>query len=718
MKKIFKTRRVNLNGFLGRFKKHSLSGDTYKQIDKTKITKLLNKDSLWIKMALVFLLLIVIPVFIIGYISTSTASSSLISSAEASFETSTMHTAEYFDLILDKSEYLARQISLDAQIQQYAQMLLNNDGEAASLEQITMANKQIESLLVSDSTIRGINIILNNGEYIGNLTSKPDMMKVEASDWYKKAMDAKGSTVWVGNDGQGDQNIIDSRTSVSLVKNYKSAAYAESLGVIIINKSYDAFSSYLSNIHLGKEDLTYLITNDGKILSAKGEKEDSKIAVEPILKNIMNKATSQSKDLFYINENGVNYLVSYYKSEKSNWTSVSIIPKKEITSGSNIIKDKTISLGVVFAILALIFGFLYSLKMTMEINNIMNAIEKARNGELSVSIRTKRRDEIGKLAYSFNIMMEQIKDIILQNRNMAVHVGESSKIMTKISKESADLSSEISRAIEEVASCATSQALDVESSVDNISQLADKINIAVEYAKAMETVSQNVKEYATNGFEVVESLKGKTAETNMVTKSVVSEITKLNDYVKDISKITRILKSIADQTNMLSLNASIEAARAGAEGRGFVVVANEVKKLAKQSSEFTKGIEDLVQIILQQAQKSTELVNASEQCIEEQSNMVEQTAGAFSEIKNYTETLLLSTRRITDVISNMDNNKEQVVSNIKNMSAGSELIASTAEEVSAASQEQLSFTGKLDDKVQSMDNLTQKLVISMEKFKL
>lgn len=687
-------------------------------IKKSTLTDLKFTQSILVKMVAVFLLLIIIPVAVIGYISTSTASNSLVSKSEESIASSTMQTSNYFDLILNKVEDISLQLFSNSSIQKYGIDQLADTDVTTVIKDQQDANNAINSFANINSGIAGITVLYESGKTAGSISVQPDMNKIKSASWYKKVDESTVPFIWTGNHDDGIENFNSNKYCVSLMRKIKDINSGSPLGTLLIDMKYDAFATPLSNIHLGKGDSTYLLTNEGKVLSPKAEKEDAKINEKPFITKTLEYSKSNSKGIFEVNDKGTTYLVSYFKSKKSGWTAVTVIPKNEVTAGANAIRNRIIIVGLIFALLAVLIGFAFSYKMAADMKLIMKAMENAKGGDLTVSLSSRRKDEIGKLANSFNAMTAQIKSLIMQNKEAAVQVANSSENMTNISKESAKASSEIAKTIEEVASGASNQVTEVESSVNSVSQLAEKINHAVEGTQVMGAASDDVKKLTADGIGTIDILSRKTAETNEITASVVTEISQLDQYVKDINKITGILKGIADQTNLLALNAAIEAARAGEAGKGFAVVADEIRKLAEQSNSFTKEIQNLVGKILKQSENSTELVHKAETTIREQSNIVGQTADVFSKINSSTGILVESIARMAEAISDMDKYKGQVMSSIENMSAVTEQTAASTEEVSASTEEQLASIEELDEMAQGLNDLAQNLISAMEKFKI
>ena len=681
---------------------------------KSIIADLTTTRSILSKMVAMFLLLIIIPVSTIGFIATKTASGNLLKSAEDSVKATTQQTSNYFDVFLDKAKSISTQIIANTMIQDYSR---SNMIETEEYEKLVAMQNAIDALnaINASTTDMNIKLLYNDGSSLGDIRRPDDMGKVMATEWYKKVRESSGRPVWIDY-SEAMEGAVTKESALSLLRIYKNPITSEDSGILVVDINYSPVNKILSEINLGMSDSSYLLTQDGKVLSAMGKPEEEALKQRQFIKEVQESVTKTKVGLFHTMDNGEDYLVSYYNSPETGLTAVTIVPNSVITSGADQILKTTVITGIIFVLLAGAFGFIFSLRMTLAMKSIMGVMSKAEEGDLTASLSMKRKDEIGKLVISFNKMLIKIRELVMQNKQAAEEVVVSSEKMASISNESSRISTEIAHAIVEVATGASNQASEIETSVKNVSQLADRITLAVEKTKIMETDSESMKELSDYGITTIDSLNRKTIQTNEITLDVVKEIAQLNQYVKNINVITNVLRSIADQTNLLALNAAIEAARAGDAGKGFAVVADEIRKLAEQSNNHTREIQKHVENIFKQAQSSTNLVGKAATSIKEQSEMVTQTAEVFSRINATTATLAENINKVGGMITDMDSYKEMVLSSMENISAVSEEVSASTQEVSASTQEQLTSVEQLDDMAKQLNELAGDLISQMEKF--
>lgn len=682
---------------------------------KSVISDLTSTRSILSKMVAVFLLLIIIPVSTIGFIATRTASENLKKSAEDSVKASTQQTSNYFDVFLNKAQDLSMQVLANTVIQDFYR---KNNENTTPYDRLLLQNNATASFGSLNNSASGmdIKILFESGVTMGANSAPDDMEKVRAAEWYKKVKEANGKTVWIDY-SEAMKFANRSKYALSLVRALRDANTAANIGVVMVDVGYEPIKDILSSISLGMEDTTYMLTNEGIILSAEGADAAEGLAQRQFVKDVLKYSADKPADFFYTKDNGRELLVSYSKSSDTGMTIITIVPKSVIMAGSSEIFNTTIITGIIFVLFAGAIGFIFSLSMTIAMKSIMGAMSKAEEGDLSVIVSMKRRDEIGKLVGSFNKMMDKIRELVMQNKQGAEKVAASSEKMATISSESSRISNEIAHAIVEVATGSSNQATEIETSVKNVSQLADRITKAVEKTIVMEEESETMQSLSDFGSTTIESLNNKASQTNEITLNVVKEINQLNQYVKNINVITNVLRSIADQTNLLALNAAIEAARAGDAGKGFAVVADEIRKLAEQSNSHTREIQKHIENVFKQAQSSTNLVGEAETSIKEQSEMVSHTAEVFSRINTTIAAHVENIKELGNMINDMDSFKEMVLSSMENISAVSEEVSASTQEVSASTQEQLASVEQLDDMAKQLNELAGNLLAQMERFK-
>ncbi|MEK4059217.1 MULTISPECIES: methyl-accepting chemotaxis protein [Paenibacillus] len=297
------------------------------------------------------------------------------------------------------------------------------------------------------------------------------------------------------------------------------------------------------------------------------------------------------------------------------------------------------------------------------------------DGDLTQQAEVTSKDEVGQLASALNRMVTNLKDLINGIVMNSQSVAASSE--------------EISASTQEISSTSTSQSAAAANITELFRELSLAINsVAVSAEEAAELSNDTVRTAREGGYVVETSLQGMQA--------VNHKMTQLEDDSSKIGDIIEVIDDIAEQTNLLALNAAIEAARAGEQGRGFAVVADEVRKLAERSSEATKEITKIIKAMQENTKQSVRAVSESV----EQSSMTSQ---AFEQIIAMVNNSALKVNEIAAACEEESAQAAEVMSSVEAISASSEESAAASEETAATCQ--------------SLAQLSEELAISAAAFK-
>lgn len=234
----------------------------------------------------------------------------------------------------------------------------------------------------------------------------------------------------------------------------------------------------------------------------------------------------------------------------------------------------------------------------------------------------------------------------------------------------------------------------------------------------MENAIYETTEVAKQGDVIVDDLQRKSELTIEITKKLVGHISNVQQKFSEIENFVTIINDIAKQTNLLSLNASIEAARTGEKGRGFAVVAEEIRKLADESVQAGKHIKEVVDNIAMLTGQTAFAAKEAETIIFSQTDLLKETAGVFSKINNCVEVLIEGIKNIAGSIQEVDHEKEQIQEVINNVSVVSEQTAGSMEEITVTLDEQVKTVADLADEIALLREDAVKLEQMIDRFKV
>ena len=254
-------------------------------------------------------------------------------------------------------------------------------------------------------------------------------------------------------------------------------------------------------------------------------------------------------------------------------------------------------ISVVMLLIAAVIGFYSSTVLAGCIVKAKNVILQVAEGDLSTKPDEsilRRRDEIGDMGKSINSLVEKLNDIVSRFQVSAQNLLETGKTLDSMAEQSSNATDEISRAVEEISRGAVSQAEEIEAASGQIVNMGGIIEDIVSNVKNLTEAAETMHHAESESTQTMQNLSESNDRTSQAINSISQQIRLTDEAIKQISVATELITSIASQTNLLSLNASIESARAGEAGRGFAVVAGEISKLAVQSNDAAVEIQQII----------------------------------------------------------------------------------------------------------------------------
>lgn len=364
--------------------------------------------------------------------------------------------------------------------------------------------------------------------------------------------------------------------------------------------------------------------------------------------------------------------------------------------------EDTIVIIIISTILALGLGIVATILITRNIARplgiVTKGIDEIAKGNLLVSsIQIKNNDEIGVLAKSVNEMKDNLQLIVRQVVSISGKVNQQSDELSISSNEVKLGSQQIAITMNELAGGAEEQANSALESSKAVENFNIGINETDSAGNKLKTASNDVFEKAKEGKELMDQSVQQIEAISQIVSESMKKVISLDEKNGDIYQLVHVIKEVAAQTNLLALNAAIEAARAGEHGKGFAVVADEVRKLAEQ---VTSSVSDIT-FITKGIQEESKLV------VETLQNGVQQTAIGNEQIKNTGETF----NTITEYVSTMVEEIDQVTENLSKMKLGSQQLSAFSQEISAISEQSAAGVEEVSASAQqqssSMDIIAQ-----------
>ncbi|GIO41714.1 MULTISPECIES: methyl-accepting chemotaxis protein [Paenibacillus] len=348
-------------------------------------------------------------------------------------------------------------------------------------------------------------------------------------------------------------------------------------------------------------------------------------------------------------------------------------------------------------------------------SDITNASAKIAKGDFTSRIMESGGME--DLNKAFNSMVDKLRKILQETSEITQKVMDSTRSIADRSQELTSVMTQVAQSSNELALGANSISEDVSGMKDSIGEIENKVSNYTHSTREMNNRSIDMLELVEKGRESV-SMQSEGMRKNIeATGKVAESIEELAKNARGITKITATISEIAEQTNLLSLNASIEAARAGEHGAGFAVVAQEVRKLAEESTASTKEVFNLVRSIEQDIKLADNNIKINEEVVRQQNEMIMESERIFAEIVQSVQYISEEISAFSKESESMLESAHHISSSIQNISAITQESAAGTEQVSASMNEQIGAIQKMSEETEAMKNAVFQLQKTIHIFK-
>ncbi|MBE5843229.1 MAG: methyl-accepting chemotaxis protein [Butyrivibrio sp.] len=358
---------------------------------------------------------------------------------------------------------------------------------------------------------------------------------------------------------------------------------------------------------------------------------------------------------------------------------------------------------------------------TRSIRDIVNGLQQLEDGDLFFYIddRTfKRKDELGVIAGSSAQVRDTLQDVISTAKKLSADVSTSGTNLANSAETASHVAEQVTTAVEDISRGAQSQAESVENSVTNTNEMGDSIDDITNKIEDLSVAANEMLSGANRTVETLSTLMNKNEDVMSSMKDINEQIRLTNDSVKNIAEASNVITAIAEQTHLLSLNASIEAARAGEYGKGFSVVASEIGSLSAQSKEAAVSINKIVEELVSESQKSVDTIEELSTSMQEQNSQLTSTKDDMDAVVVNVNNVDSSTKLIAERVRLLNDLKTNFSDIISELSAISQQNAASTEETNASMEELNATFALISDAANDLRKMAETLAEKMDYFSL
>ncbi|WP_058485846.1 methyl-accepting chemotaxis protein [Defluviitalea phaphyphila] len=516
---------------------------------------------------------------------------------------------------------------------------------------------------------------------------------------------------------------MDQRTAslIGVIEGYRDLSQTE-------EQAQERFIEYLSNRVIGKTGYGFMLTGNGEfmmhpdnnLLGKDGTKYDFVQEILSHKEDVNNNGYGRARVLkvSYNWEGKERFAYYTYHYDWDVFIALSGVYDEFLAAQKTALRNLCI-VGVLVLFISISIIYIVMTKMIKPIGLLSMAMKEIEKGNINITpITVKNRDEIGILSKGFNEMTNTLKKLIINIKN-------STKILYNTicdTKEGMDQtiqsSQEVTKAINEIALSNQNLAENIEKGNIAIQDIFKSITHTNKATSNINKIIDEVKIAVEKGNIAIKDLTIKSDKTMETFYYIDKQINFLKNKSKEIYTITKIINSISEQTNLLSLNATIESAKVGKLGKGFAVVADEIRKLSMQSEEQTKIINNVINNIFVQIEDIVKYMENGKNTVKEQDETVKKTNRALSEIKIKIKDMENHITIILEQILEITKNTKSTVKIVEDISNNSEETCARSEEVSALTQEQLESIRIIEKSIEKLNDLSKNLSFIVNQFNL
>ena len=673
----------------------------------------------------------IVPVVLmigLGVISYNRSAEALTSNYESSSKSTLDTAASYMNLIIETIRTASYDISVSTIAREYYGQTYAKDAYKESTVFSTLRT-EIESRKIANKYIRNIAFVANYGNAISTALSYLDdsiYENVRKLDCAKRT--DKEDFIWLGNHPELDDYIGTSRYAFGIMRKAYNMKFRQ-IGYVVVDVDYDEIANHIASINMGENAILALITPDGREISyknipvsdeAEGQANDSLDTEYIVNSELYDKilASEENGGSEYVEYNGEKYLLLYNKLESQGFMMVSLVPESYIIADADETARLTAAAVAVTALIVIVIGFILSTSMGTTIRKIMNGLEKASTGDLTVDIHTRRKDEFMILCESTNQMLGNIRALINKADTVAKALGNASERVGGNSGILLEETKSITTSISDVEKGIVMQANDAENCLTRMDDLSKKIGVVSENTGKIADIADVTKSTVSDGLATIDTLQDKVKATTQVTAEVISNIEDLEKASQSIANIVGAINDIADETSLLSLNASIEAARAGENGRGFAVVAEEIRVLADQSTESAEKIKNIIEKLIDNSNTSVQTMKSVVEEIAHQNEKIDNTRNVFGVLKTEVDNVTSSIEGLAGKVEDLNGLKNSVTESVESLAAIAQENAAGTQETSASMVELSQIVNDCNQDTSKLVELAKELQENIGKFKL
>ena len=492
----------------------------------------------------------------------------------------------------------------------------------------------------------------------------------------------------------------------------------KTIGVFAVDVSLKSLWAMAEAVKVGQGGYLDIVDNKGKLLAHpdkdKVQKNES-VSDKSYIASVMQGQNGSQEG---VSTRGEEAMISYSPVKTIGWGVVAYYPASEVSS-----QVWTIILTMACLILLAAAGAgataVYAARsLALPLQVLAEAAERMAAGDLSRRFEVEGVAEIAHLGNSITRMQQNLHDMIKHVAGSSEHLAASSEELTASADQSAQASQQVAQSITDVAHGTDDQLRAVHQAAHGVEAMSSRIQEMASNLGQMATSSTETAQAARGGEKAVQTAVKQMQLIESSVSQSAQVVARLGERSQEIGQIVDTISGIAGQTNLLALNAAIEAARAGEQGRGFAVVADEVRKLAEQSQEAAKRIAELIGEIQGDTQSAVVAMQDGTREVERGTAVVDDAGYTFTQIVGLIDSMYQQVQHVSDTAQEIGTHSQDVVQSVQRIENISRDTVGHTQTVSAATEEQSASMEEIATSSQALAKMAEEMQQTVGRFQL
>lgn len=593
----------------------------------------------------------------------------------------------------------------DSTLETAEKRVMSTDLEPLIMEQFRLlkqGNKEIFKIYLVDTA---------TGKSLFSMTGRNDI-DFKTKQYIQKVMEVKKPVI-------SDEEIQPNTEKGFLyIASPVGDKHEDTSRVLVVGFSIEPINKKVKDILFMQNGYSFVVKSDGLVVSHKNAENNMKLSLadQPEYGEMLTRLGAQQSDSLLFNDEGKTAFAAFAPIPSLHWNIVLTTAIDEVYGEVNGMGLYFLLFSIPIMAIAAVLIWWFAKRIRTSLFAISQDMERIGSGNFNVEVKVSGKDEIALVGRKMNEMAGELRNLIALVQGQATHLNVAADELNMSAQGNKQAITVVTENISTISEQVSLQTREVQATAQTVSEISQGVEQVAVAAESTSLATSRTFDRAQGGMRLVEDVISNVRNATGEVARTAKQMHSLRDRAKEITSIVEMIRSIASQTNLLALNAAIEAARAGEAGRGFSVVASEVRKLAEESSSFSEKIAGIARSINDEAMDMSTHMDQIATMVSHGLNSVESVGEAFHHIVSDIQSAAEQSESMTATAEEMAAGNQVVTSSMQRLSDMSDEINASISGVVETVDEQLGSIARINESVEQLKKLAEELTQNVGRF--